>query len=254
MAFSTADDFVKTRNPIPNTEPMIRSLALTLLMTPLVQGQSSSISTHILTFAPAKLPEGFQSYFVTEGRLEPFAASAATLGLPIPYNGPREFTLYLSKTDSKSQVASVTLPEKCDHVLIICTPTTDEKVSLAAYKIDSSDFKAGDYRVFNFSKSSVSMNLGDQTIELAPEKDGTVRDSKWANDDIALPVKIATVLDGKNRPVYSSFREHSPKDRTLMFLFDGTHPSRPITFTTFNAETVTAKPASEKKPSSRRKP
>ncbi len=241
---------------------MIRSIALTLLMTPLVlhaQSSSPSVSTHILTFAPAKLPEGFQACFRTAGNNEPFAASAGTLGLPVPYNGPREFALYRSQAEpgspaGKTPLATVTLPGKCDLVLIVCTPSADEKVSLAAYDLDSRDLKSGDYRVFNFSKSNISMNMGDQSLELAPDKDAIVRDPKWQTEAIALPVKIATVIDGKTRPVYSSFREHSPKERTLMFLFDGTHPSRPITFTTFNAEAAAAKSITEKNTSTRRKP
>jgi len=234
---------------------MIRSIALLLMMAPLAlhaQSPPPVISTSIVTFAPASLPGGFQTYYRTAEGVELFTASAGTLGLPSPYTGPQIFALYGSKADleppapgqkPKPPVASVTLPNNCDLVLILCTRTADNKVGLVAYNLDSRDLKSGDYRVFNFSKSPVSMIMGDQRFALNPGKDNIVRDSKWHGETIALPIKIATVADGKAKSVYSSFREHYSQSRTLMFLFNGSHPSRPITFATFNADTPPAKPA-----------
>lgn len=227
---------------------MIRSIALLLLMTSLaLQAQSPPpvISTNILTFAPASLPGSFQTYYRTAESVELFTASAGTLGLPTPYIGPQVFALYGSKADleppapgqkPKPPIATVTLPKNCDIVLILCTRTADDKVGLVAYNLDSRELKMGDYRVFNFSKSPISMIMGDQRFALNPGKDSIVRDSKWHGETLALPIKIATVTDGKAKSVYSSFREHYSQSRTLMFLFDGSHPSRPITFATFNAE------------------
>jgi len=243
---------------------MIRSLTLMLLMTPLAlhaQRTSPAVSTHILTFAPTGLPEAFQTYYQTAGNIELFTATVGTLGLPTPYTGPQDFALYASEDDAKSAakrksanppVATVTLPEKCDLVLLVCNRSDDDKVNLTASNLDSKDLKPGDYRVFNFSKIAVSMNMGDQTLTLEPGKDSVVRDSNWHKETLSMPLKIATVTDGKSRSVYSSFREHSPQDRTLMFLFDGSHPSRPITFATFNAEAAAGGPASGKGSSKRR--
>jgi len=245
---------------------MIRSLTLMFLMTPLAlhaQRTSPAVSTHILTFAPTGLPETFQTYYRTAGNIELFTASVGTLGPPSPYTGPQDFALYTSKDDAEPATkrkpanppaATVTLPEKSDLVLIVCNRADDDKVSLVAHDLDSKDLKTGDYRGFNFSKSTISMNMGDQTLSLEPGKDAVVRDSKWHDEILSLPIKMATVTDGKSRSVYSSFREHSPQDRTLMFLFDGNHPSRPITFATFNAEAAAVQPASGKGSSKRRKP
>lgn len=222
--------------------PAISALLFLAAQLPLC---AQRVTTHLLTFAPASLPESFQTYYQTyyqtTGGVEQFTASGGTLGLPAPYAGPRDFALYGSAEDAasskqKEPVASVSLPEKCDLVLLVCSRAEDDKVTLAAHNLDSSDLKSGDYRVFNFSKSTISMTMGDQSLELEPGKDSIVRDSKWHAESFALPIKIATVANGKSRTVYSSLREHAPKDRTLMFLFDGSHPSRPITFTTFNAE------------------
>ncbi len=242
---------------------MIRSIALMFVMIPLAlhaQSPSARVSTHILTFAPSSLPETFQPHYRTTGGIEQFATSVGTLGLPAPYAGPQEFALYGSKEDAEAAaggrksivpIATVSLPEKCDLVLIICNRSADEKVSLAAYNLDSKDLKSGDYRIFNFSKSTVTMNLGDQNLELASGKDSMSTDPKWHAEALALPMKISTIINGKTRPVYSSLREHSPQDRTLMFLFDGTHPSRPITFTTFNAEAAAPKANADKGASKR---
>jgi len=227
---------------------MIRFITFILLLIPLAlraQNQPPFVTTRILTYAPAGLPTSFQSYFRTDQNIELFTASAGTLGLPIEYTGPQTFALYASKADLEPSpdgrkpappVATVTLPPNCDVVLLLCTRTADNKVGLVAYNITSNELKAGDYRVFNFSKSQTSLILGEQRFALASGKDCMVRDSAWHGDVIAFPIKIATVADGKPKLVYSSMREHYPQRRNLMFLFDGSHPSRPITFVTFNAD------------------
>lgn len=217
------------------------------------QNQPPLITTRILTYAPAGLPASFKTYFRTGQEIELFAASAGTLGLPIEYTGPQTFSLYASKADleppaegqkPKPPVASVPLPANCDLVLLLCTRTAEDKVGLVAYNIASTELKPGDYRIFNFSRSQTSLILGEQKFTLAPGKDRMVRDSSWHDDIIALPIKIATVTDGKPTLAYSSLREHFPQRRNLMFLFDGSHPSRPITFFTFNADLPPpAKPA-----------
>jgi hypothetical protein len=227
---------------------MIRSLLFLLLFLPLAlnaQNQPPLITTRILTYAPAGLPDSFKTFYRTGNEIELFTASAGTLGLPINYTGPQTFALYASKTDMlppaegqkpKSPVATVTLPANSDVVLILCTRTADGKVGLVAFNITSNELKPGDYRVFNFSKSTTSIILGEQRFALAPGKDSMVRDSSWHSEVIALPIKIATVVEGKPKLAFSSLREHFPQRRNLMFLFDGRHPSRPITFVTFNAD------------------
>lgn len=223
---------------------MIRSLTWMLLMTPLslhAQKPAESVTTHILTFAPASLPEAFLPYYRKAGAAAPFVASVGTLGLPIPYTGPRVFDLYGSKDNlekSKTPVASATLPEKCDLVLVICTRAPEDKISLAAYNLDSGDLKPGDYRIFNFSKSLISLTLDGQNVELPAGKDTYVRDAKWHDQPTAFPLQISTITEGKSKRAYSSYWEHYPTRRNLLFLFDGDHPSRPINLTSFDAETV----------------
>jgi hypothetical protein len=245
---------------------MFRSIAFLILLMPLalqVQGSSARISTHILTISPAGLPETIHPHFRTASGIEPFATSGGPLDLPTPYSGPQEFSLYRSKEDAEAAaggkksivpVATISLPEKSDLILLICNRDAEDKLSLSAYSLDSKDLKPGDYRVFNFSKSTISMNLGDQSLELASKKDQILVDPKWHTETLALPLKISTIIHGKTRQVYSSLREHSPQDRTLVFLFDGSHPSRPITFTTFSADAAVTAGGSGKGTSKRSKP
>ncbi len=227
---------------------MTRALAVLLLVIPLplqAQNQVPKFSTRILTYAPAGLPESPPLFYKSGADIELFRASAGTLGLPIEYTGPQTLALYSSKADfapppegqkTKPPIASVNLPANADVVLVLCTRTAGNKIGLVAYDISSGNLKPGDYRIFNFSKAQTSLILGDQRLALAPGKDSLVRDSKWNTEIIAMPIKIATITDGKPKMVYSSFREHYPQRRNLMFLFDGRHPSRPITFVTFNAD------------------
>jgi hypothetical protein len=220
-------------------------MILPLVLSLNAQSQPKPITTRILTYAPAGLPESFKTFYRTGNEIELFTASAGTLGLPINYIGPATFALYGSKADMsppaegqkpKPPVATVVLPANADAILILCTRTADEKVGLVAFNITSNELRPGDYRVFNFSKSTTSIILGEQRFALPPGKDSMVRDASWHGEVMALPVKIATITDGKPKLAYSSMREHFPQRRNLMFLFEGRHPSRPITFVTFNAD------------------
>jgi hypothetical protein len=242
---------------------MIRFIALILLMAPLAlhaQGPSTRMTTRIVTFAPAGLPEGFQAFYRNAENIEPFAVAVGTFGLTTPYTGPRDLLIFSSKSDAESPaavqtpLATVTLPEKCEVVLVLCTRSADDKVSLTAHSLDSGELKAGGYRFFNFSKSLVALTMGDQKLELPAGKQSIVSDPKWLEKPVAIHIEIATVADGKSSPFYSSVVEHYPQSRTLMFCFDGNDPSEPITFVTLDADKLPQKPASGKQPSNRRKP
>jgi hypothetical protein len=233
---------------------MIRTLATLLLLATasLAPGQSEPVSTRILTYAPAGLPESFQSFYRTGQKVEPFLASAGTLGLPIEYQGPPVFALYGSKADletpadgskPKPPLAVANLPAGSDCVLLVCTRTAGDKVGLKAYDIRSQELKTGDYRVFNFSRTPVSVILGENRFALQPGKDSFVRDPKWHREMLALPIQIAAIANGKPKLVFSTFWEHYPQRRSLLFLFDGKHASEPVVFANFSADLPARKPA-----------
>ena len=111
------------------------------------------------------------------------------------------------------------------------------KATLGTYDVSSNTLKPGNYRVFNFSKNSISVILGDQKFSVRPRMDRTVDDRKWHEETIALPLQIGTVVNKKTTLVYSSFWEHYPMRRNLLFLFDGRHPSEPVIFASFDVGT-----------------
>lgn len=236
---------------------MIRNLATLLLLATasLAPGQSAPVSTRILTYAPAGLPESFQSYYRTGQKVEPFRASAGTLGLPIEYQGPPTFALYGSKADLEAPadgskprppLAVTNLPAGSDCVLLVCTRTAGDKVGLKAYDIRSQELKSGDYRVFNFSNITISAVLGGNRFALKPGKDTFVRDPKWHGETMAFPIQIAAVANGKPKLVFSTFWEHYPQRRSLLFLFDGKHASEPVIFAHFSADLPARQPSGTK--------
>ncbi len=226
---------------------MIRILAsLIFALATRVPAQAPpTISTRILTYAPAGLPDGMTACFRNGKELELFRASAGTLGLPLLYTGPDPLILYPGKEDfipnpgggpPPAPLAAIDLPDDADMILILCTRSETDKVAFAAYDISSGNLKSGEYLIFNFSRSSVSLVLGEQRVGLRPRGHTTVRDGKWRDETLALPLKIAILENEKPKLVYSNFWEHYPQRRNLMFLFNGRHPSQPVTFVAFNAE------------------
>lgn len=233
---------------------MIRYLVAHLLLASAViaPAQQETVTTRIFTYAPAGLPESFEAYYRSGQNIERFLASAGTLGLPIAYTGPPVFSLFSSKADFAPEdgkppappLATATLPADSDCVLLVCTRNADGKTGLIAYDIRSDELKPGDYRVFNFSKTPVSIMIGSQRLSLTPGKDAFARDAKWHSETLAFPLQIATHENGKSTLVFSTFWEHYPQRRSLLFLFDGKHASEPIIFANFSADLPARAPAS----------
>lgn len=227
---------------------MIRILfALHLFAAVSACGQNAAvIKTKILTYALGGLPENFTGYFKTGGEVLMFRASDGTLGVPIRYEGPRKFSLLESEAafgpapagqEPKPPLASIDLPENADNVLVLAVPTaTGNKVALLAYDISAGTLPKGEYRVFNFSHSVLSMIFGSQKFVLPPGHDTVVKDSAWHEKIMTFPIRIATVKENVAKPVYSNFWEHNPSSRTLLFLFNGNRPAQAIRFMDFAVE------------------
>jgi hypothetical protein len=225
---------------------MIRFLTLALLLGTggLAICQPATIKTRFMTYAPGNLPPSFTAYYQTGGRIQPFRASSGSLGLPIQYSGPQTFVLRESEAafaappegqQPKPPLASATLPANADNVLILCSTLPDGKIRITALDISSGNLKDGQYRVFNFAKTPVSVILDENKFALKPGQDTLVQNSKWHEKPMALSIQIATIADGQATPVFDSVLEHYPKKRSLFFLFDGTEATSPIVFTNFDA-------------------
>jgi len=223
---------------------MIRIFLLLQIFAACAFGQDAPavIKTKILTYALGGLPDEFMGYFKNSEQIMMFRASDGTLGVPIRYQGSAKFILHESEEDfapvpegqaPKPPIASVNLPENASNVLILAAPLGGKKVKLMAYDISPGSLGKGEYRVFNFSHSMISMVFGPQKFVLPAGKDQIVRDGSWGQKIMTFPIKIATVKENLAKPVYSNFWEHHPSNRTLLFMFNGNRANQAIRFMDF---------------------
>ncbi len=156
------------------------------------------------------------------------------------YTGPRQFVLrgsaeeFAAKPPLPEPLASAVLPERSNLVLLVADRSTDGKTKLTAYDVDAAGFKAGDYRVFNFSEKAVSLIFGRSKFALKPGEDRIVSDVALQDKALDVVVQIAQVEEGKLKRVYASAWGHQPVKRNYVFLFNGSHPTRPIAIRRFS--------------------
>lgn len=229
---------------MPPFRSLLMVVAACALFHPVGTRAEPPVRTTMLTYAPFGLPEGFTAFFESQGVVRPFSASAATLGVPIPHSGPRrlilrrngdEFQLPPDQLAATLPLAVIDLPENADMVVIIAVPQQEGAVRFMAHDVSANTLRRGGYKVFNFSSHPLMLSLGGQGITLAPGRNTTLEGGRWGDQVSALPLMIATRVDGEARPAYSGYWEHYPQRRQLFFLFDGKHPSEPVVFSSFNA-------------------
>ncbi|MGE9268242.1 MAG: hypothetical protein ACQKBY_09095 [Verrucomicrobiales bacterium] len=207
--------------------------------------QSGGVKCYLLTYAPSGLPNDFQAFYRSGEEINPFRSSQSSLGVPVLYQGPRRFVLRASEADfappaegeaPKPPLAFVDLPAGANNVLILALPKGEtEGVRLVAYDLSTDELKKGDYRAFNFSNQAIAVKMGKQQFALKPGQDRFVKDGSWGSEAKALPLQVAISEGGKAKLVYSSYWEHYPQRRSLLFFFNGHHRTAPIVFSSFNA-------------------
>ena len=79
------------------------------------------------------------------------------------------------------------------------------------------------------------MVMDEKRFTIKSGGDTFVSDKEWTKQPLALRLLIASDTPDGYDLVYSSYYSHFPARRSLIFLFDGNHPSRPIIFSSFNA-------------------
>jgi hypothetical protein len=227
---------------------MIHRIALLfglLTVSSLAQGPPP-IQTEILTIALDEAVDGL--FFYDSKAVVPFQANITGLSQPVTYIGPRRFVLrasaaeFAAKPPLPEPAAFVDLPPNANRVLLCCLKSENTALKIVAYDISSTGSRAGDYRFFNFSKQALSVNLGDKSFALDSKLDKNVSDQSWQNDVLDLPMQVATVVDRKAQLVYSSVWGHRPGRRNFVFMFDGSHPSKPISICRFFDIPSTVKP------------
>lgn len=201
-------------------------------------GQAPPHKTRILTLSLDQTIEDV--FFINDGQVQPFHAERGGLGAPVAYSGPRGFVLRATAAEFSAPppapppLASVLLPSNSNLVLLVGGRAANGKIRLAAYDLSSSGFRAGDYRVFNFSEKAVSVILGKLRFALTPGTDRIVSDASWQAAATDVPIQMAHIENGKPRRVYSSVWGHQPVKRNLVFLFNGSHHTRPVSIRRFS--------------------
>jgi hypothetical protein len=221
---------------LPESMKIQLFLALAILATPAL-GQPPPIKTRILTISLDQPLENV--FFLNAGKVEPFTSDRTGLGSPFDYTGTRELILranadeFAAKPPVPPPLASVLLPAQAKLVLLVAGHT-DEKIKLTAYDVSSGAFRAGDYRVFNFSDKTVSLIFGRVKFALKPNEDKIVSDVALQDKALDVVVQIAQVENGEPKRVYNSAWGHQPVKRNFVFLFNGSHPTRPIAIRRFS--------------------
>ena len=220
-------------------------LALGLTMC-LAQAQQQKIKTALVTYALGGPPGGFKAFFRNGEEIKPFAANSSGLGEPFRYEGPRRFEIRESMEafeappagqQAKPPLAFVDLPENSNNILVLAADAGQGKIRLLAYDVSSANLRAGDYRIFNFSNSTVEINIGKQKLVLARAQNEMMKDAAWQDPKPqALPLLIRKFSGKAMVPVKQSPWEHWPTKRTVMFLFDGAHKGEPLGIMSFNVE------------------
>lgn len=194
--------------------------------------QEPTIDTEILTLALDQPVEGL--FFASEGSAKPFQANLTGLSEPLPYKGPARFALrankeeFFAKPPLPAPLASISLPQGSDRILLLCIKSGSQPLKLVAYDISKGRSGAGDYRFFNFSQSTVSAIFGDKKFAIKPGADTLITDPKWKEEVLEIDMELAIVKEGAAKSVYSSVWGHRPGRRSFVFFFTGTQSYKPI--------------------------
>lgn len=205
-------------------------LASLVLCAPVFGQQPEIIKTQLVTVALTV--KDTTLYYRTGEEVKEFTAGMNGLGTPFAYQGPRRFILHTSREafdppkegqEAPVPAASINLPEHSGRVLLVCVPMEDKSLRLIAYDIAKNSMKNGDYKVFNFSKSNLSIILGEQRFVVPTSKDIQATDGTWDDGVLDLQCKIGIIQpDSKSvKPAYSSVWGHRPIRRNMVFIFDG---------------------------------
>lgn len=176
-------------------------------------------------------------HYLNNGKPAVMQGYMAGMGSPVSYRGPQRLAFFKQAADltpPKDGPAPVplcvaNLPAENRVLLIFSFGGPDNtKPSVRAVGASTDRMKAGDYRVFNFSKQDVGIIFADQKAGLAPGKDTTLSSSLWREKVADIGVQLAVAKDNIPRRVYSSMWGHRPERRMFVFLFDRSDPNRPL--------------------------
>ncbi len=200
-------------------------------LTFLSTAQEAKIKTEIVTIALDEFVEG--KFFHNGKEITEFSANSTGIGEMMRYEGSSKFVLRNAKEEFSQDTpptpaAWVELPADSDRVLLACVKSKDKPLRLVAYDIGSAKVSSGDYRVFNFSRSAISVILGSEKIAINAGANQTISNNKWKKEITEIDVLFGMVKDQEVRPVYSSQWGHRPGRRNYIFIFDSPLEYNPL--------------------------
>ncbi len=228
---------------------MIRNLLLLLgLLTCSVTAQDTKFQTTLITYALGAPPGGFKAFFRNGEEIQPFGANGSGLSAPIKYSGARKFEIRASEEafapppagqQAPPPLAVVELPSGVDNVLLIAADAGKGQIRLLAYDVSANALKGGDYKVFNFSRSTIELNLGKKKLTVRSTQNEIMSDSSFHDPKTRGMPLVIYRYDGTVRnpePVKRSLWEHSAAKRNVLFLFDGKHKGEALGMMSMNIE------------------
>lgn len=216
-------------------KPIIAIIVLSL--TSAIFAQEQKIKTEIVTIA---LDEFIDGKFFHDGKgIVDFSANPTAIGQVMNYEGLPRFVIRDTKAEFTQEAplpapaAWVDLPANTNRVLLACLKTKDKPLKIVAYDIGSAKLGLGDYRIFNFSRSAVSLILGSEKSAVNSGTTEIISNASWKTEVTELDIMIAMVKDNKAKPVYSSQWGHRPGRRNYIFVFDGPFEYKPLNICRF---------------------
>lgn len=205
---------------------VLSAAGLILSATSPVRAESDVVKTDLMAVC---LGGSVPGYFYQNGKgIAMVTAHGQGISSPVTYTGPAVIRFYKDKAEAESSksgdsspppLATVTISGDSDRVLLLFEFSENVDVPVVrSYGIKNSTFGAGDYQIFNFSKTTVYGVLKDKDapIVVPPGEQKIVKTSAWEKDAGPIQATFSLNSDSSVKPVYSSIWGHRPERRSFI--------------------------------------
>ncbi|MGA0333860.1 MAG: hypothetical protein ACO3NW_07885 [Kiritimatiellia bacterium] len=215
-----------------------RLLMVLCVFVPQARAQEEpEIQTELLALALGE-PMG-ELYFQSEEKVRTLNFGMVGLGRPVSYRGPAHLGLCLSREKAATVLPPdhpgplpadhrISLHPPADRMLILGHKQKGRQMFLSVLPLPTQTFRPGQFLLFNLSGHTLRIRLGTDLLSLDPGRRSFLQPAPPSGEDPDLDVRIVTEIDGDLKLVYSSVIAHDPTKRTLIFFFNGGHPSMPL--------------------------
>lgn len=211
----------------PHLHPAIsagfkRTILSTLAGLALMTGLLSGASFRTIAFFPIKGVENIG--YLTNQNLVPVELPRRDFSPEYPIEPGASILFAKPGTEGAPPVTllKVTIPQSMSKVLLVFLPAS--KPSGKPFNVLVLDdslvaLKAGELRLINISHSTVLGYLGEHKLLIKPHEVRTVKAPRRLKDG-QYYVNLASIKDGKNRPLCRTYWPEDPEIRQLIFIFD----------------------------------